>query len=355
EVNTLLHELVTKEATPVTRIKSSTPKIIEEIITKLMSKEQDLRYQSAKGLLYDLERYLKGEHDFVIGAKDQKVKLTYQTRCVGREEELNKIKGLVDNTWDNKGSICLIGGEPGVGKTRLIEALKDYIYNKGYDQGGLFITGRCVSQENKTPYQPFRDAMNEYINKLEKLDEVEKLKEVKRIKEVVGELGKIIIRLNPNMEKILGHVPDLVEIDSERENQRFLMVASNFFRHLGSEDNICVLFLDDLQWADEGSLRLLEEIVNGISKSNLLIVGTYRDNEVDEKHSLTRIIKEAKEQNEYTLEDIQLKKFDHNRLNKMIAGVLGEKEEYANKLSEYVLKKSGGNPFFAITILRELV
>ena len=128
EVNTLLHELVTKEATPVTRIKSSIPKVIEEIITKLMSKEQDLRYQSAKGLLYDLERYLKKERDFVIGAKDQKVKLTYQTKFVGREEELNKIKGLVNNTWDNKGSICLIGGEPGVGKTRLVEALKEIMY-----------------------------------------------------------------------------------------------------------------------------------------------------------------------------------------------------------------------------------
>ncbi|MCK4797281.1 MAG: tetratricopeptide repeat protein, partial [Spirochaetes bacterium] len=84
-------------------------------------------------------------------------------------------------------------------------------------------------------------------------------------------------------------------------------------------------------------------------------VGTYRDNEVGEKHSLTRIKKEAKEQNKYALEDILLTKFDHNRLNKMIAGILGEKEEYANKLTDYVLKKSGGNPFFAITILRELV
>ncbi len=355
ELSTLLHEQVTKEATPVTRINSDIPNVIAEIITKLMAKEQDLRYQSAKGLLYDLDRYLKGDKDFIIGLKDQKVKLTYQTRLVGREEEINKIKALVDKAGANEGSISLIGGEPGVGKTRLVETLKEYVYSKGYKAGGLFIEGCCVSQENKTPYQPFRDAMNEYIRKFEKLEEVEKPKEVKRIKKVVGELGEIIIRLNPNMREILGDVPALVQLDTERENQRFLMVASNFFRHISEEGRICTLFLDDLQWADEGSLRLLEEIAVGINKTNLIIIGTYRSNEVNKEHTLTRIIKEAKEQNKYPLEDILLQKVDHIRLNKMIAGILGEKEEYAYQLTDYVLKKSGGNPFFAITILRELV
>ncbi|MCK4799224.1 MAG: AAA family ATPase, partial [Spirochaetes bacterium] len=355
ELSTLLHEQVTKEAPPATRINSDIPKLIAEIITKLMSKEQELRYQSAKGLLYDLDRYLKGETGFIIGEKDQKVKLTYQTRLVGREEELNKIKALVDKAWSKEGSICLIGGEPGVGKTRLVEALKEYVYNKGYKAGGLFIEGRCVSQENKTPYQSFRNAINEYIRKVEKLDQDEKDKEINRIKEIAGDLGGIIIKLNPNMKKILGDAPDLTELDSEKENQRFLMVISNFFQHLEAEGNVCILFLDDLQWADEGSLRLLEEIAVGINKTNLIIVGTYRSNEVDEGHSLARIKKEAKEQNKYPLVDILLQKFGHNRLNKMVAGVLGEKEEYAYQLTDYVLKKSAGSPFFAITILRELV
>ncbi|MCK4799162.1 MAG: AAA family ATPase, partial [Spirochaetes bacterium] len=221
--------------------------------------------------------------------------------------------------------------------------------------GGLFIEGRCVSQENKSPYQPFRDAMNEYIRKFEKLDEVEKLREVKRIKKVVGDLGEIIIRLNPNMREILGEVPALVQLDTERENQRFLMAVSNFFCNITEEGRICILFLDDLQWADEGSLRLFKEIAVAINKTNLIIVGTYRSNEVDDEHSLTRIKKEAKEQKKYPLEEILLQKFNHIKLNKMVAGILGEKEEYAYQLTDYVLKKSAGNPFFAITILRELV
>ncbi|MCK4797640.1 MAG: AAA family ATPase, partial [Spirochaetes bacterium] len=350
DISTLLHQQVAIEPPKLKEIKPDIPKILEEIIIKLLNKEPDLRYQSAKGLLYDIDRYQKGEMSFIIGEKDQKIKISYQTRLVGREEETHKIKELFDRARDNQGRICLINGEPGVGKSKLVEETLEYLYDQGYKKDGVFISARCLNQENKIPYQPFRDALNDYIRKIEDIDDQEKQnQEIERIKNVVGDLNEIIVHLNPNMKDILGKTQKLINLDPERENQRFLMATSNFFCNLAQKGENCVLFIDDLQWADEASLRLIQEIATKIDKSNLLILGTYRDEEINKKHGLNRVKKEP------VVNDIKLKKLDYKRLNKMIANILGEEQEKAYVLTEYILNKSEGNPFFAITILRELV
>ncbi len=353
EMSKLLHLQVAVMPSKLREINSDIPKILEEIVIKLLYKEPELRYQSAKGLVHDLEKVQKGEDYFNIGERDQKVKLVYQTRLIGREEELKKLKEIHHKVQKKGGQICLIGGEAGVGKTRLAEEMKEYLYEQGYEKGGLFIQGRCFNQENKNPYQPFIDALNEYIKKIGKIDKKDRDKEIKRIKEVLGDLGKIIIKLNSNMKEIVGETAELVSLDSERENQRFLMVVSDFFCYLAEKGKSYVLFIDDLQWADEGSLSVLEEIAGKINNTNLLIIGTYRDNEIGEGHSLNRIKKEAGK-NE-VLEEIKLIKFGQNQLKKLSAGILGEKEEKAEKITEYIYEKSGGNPFFSIIILRELI
>ncbi|MBU1076628.1 MAG: serine/threonine-protein kinase PknK, partial [Spirochaetes bacterium] len=150
EVSKLLHEQVAVEAQKLTKIDHPCAGMINEVIQKLMNKEPELRYQSAKGLIYDLERIEKSEKQFIIGEKDQKLKLTYQTRLVGREEDMEKLKWTYQRARKGEGSVMLVGGDPGVGKTRLVEAFKDYLYEQGYEGGGLFIQGRCLNQENKT-------------------------------------------------------------------------------------------------------------------------------------------------------------------------------------------------------------
>ncbi|MBN1897989.1 MAG: diguanylate cyclase [Spirochaetes bacterium] len=350
EISKILHQQVAVVPPKPSKVSPGISLELEEMILKLLNKEPELRYQSAKGFLYDLERYKKGDRGFIIGERDQKIKISYQTRLIGREAELTKLQKSYNKARDGQGGICLIAGEPGIGKSRLVEEIRGYCY----EQGGLFISGRCLDQENKTPYQPLSDAINGYISYVDKLSRSEQDDEKKRIRDVLGDLAEIIIRLNGNISKVLGEVKEMVHLDPERENQRFRMVASRFFCQLGKEDRVCVLFLDDLQWADEGSLSLLEEIAGRIIDSNLFLVGTYRSNEVGEKHSLMRVKNKGEEQR-YPIDEIRLEPFIYDRINKMIASLLGEKREKAHNLSRFVLEKSGGNPFFAINILRELV
>ncbi|MBI5208137.1 MAG: protein kinase, partial [Candidatus Firestonebacteria bacterium] len=350
EISKILHQQISVLPIRPREINSNISPVLEEIIIKLLSKDPDMRYQSDKGLIHDLEKYLKGERDFVPGEKDQKIKLSYQTRLIGRDAEFNKLKILYENAKDSKGSICFIAGKPGIGKSRLVEDIREYVY----DFGGIFITGKCFDQENKIPYQPFRDVINGYIKIINKFVENDYKEEVKRIKDELGNLGKIIIDFNMNMKSVLGKVKELVSLDPEREHQRFLRTISEFFCKLSREKNLCVLYLDDLQWADEGSLSLIKEIAEKIENKNLLILGTYRDNEVDENHDLYKLKIEMIDKN-IPLKEINLSPLNYEYMNKMIALILGESDELINDLTRYVLDKSKGNPFFAINIIKELV
>ncbi|XCN71220.1 MAG: diguanylate cyclase [Candidatus Electrothrix aestuarii] len=351
----LLHQIAAMKAAPLHKLNPYLPDVIVRMVNRLLAKDQDERYQSAKGLLHDIERFLQGEQNFSIGEKDRnELRLTYQTKLVGREEELTQIKKLINRAARKQGSICLIGGEPGVGKSRLVKAIKEYVYIRGYTKGEIFIESHCIARENKIPYQSFSHALDEYIQKITRAGLEERTKETKRIRKMAGELGSVLIKLNPNLKELLGPVPDLQALEPEKENIRFIITAASFICNLVREDQVCILFLDDLQWADEGSLRLLEHIGTHIQTSNLLILGTYRSNEVDEQHALTRI-KNNLESREDTLTEIQIEPLDQDRIVNMAANLLKEKNDHVQNIAKYLANKAEGNPFFTITLLKELV
>jgi serine/threonine protein kinase/signal transduction histidine kinase len=349
-IHQIIHRQVALIPPSPRKINKEIPPVLEAIVLKLLQKDPDLRYQSARGLWADLERYQNGESQFEIGSQDQKIKLTYQTRLVGRDTEFASIKELIAKAKSGHGSICLVKGEAGIGKSRLIEEIRNFVY----EMDELFISGRCLNYQNKTPYQPFKDAVDDYLGKLEKEDETAKSAGINRLKNRWLDFGEIIIKLNPRLKKYIGIPNKLVALEAERENKRFLMALADFFGNLASPGKICVLFLDDLQWADEGSFNLLQELLPRIGSSNLLILGAYRDNEIHPEHGLERLKREATETGA-ALSEIKLDPLDPERLNKLIAYLLGEKAEKLRNLTSYVLDKSGGNPFFTINLIRELV
>ncbi|MCI5114624.1 MAG: diguanylate cyclase [Candidatus Electrothrix sp. AX1] len=351
----LLHQIAAMRATPLNSLNPHLPDVIVHIVNRLLAKDQDERYQSANGLLHDIKKYLKNERHFTIGEGDKnEIRLSYQTKFVGREEELTKLKGLINKAARRQGGICLIGGEPGVGKTRLVKAIKEYVYIRGYNKGEIFIESHCMAQENKVPYQAFKHALDEFIQKITKAGLEERTQETKRIRGLAGELGAVLMRLNPNLRELLGSVPELPSLEPEKENIRFTITAAHFICNLIREDQVGILFLDDLQWADEGSLRLLEHIGNHIGTSNLLILGTYRSNEVDEHHPLNRIKKNTKSRGD-NITDILIAPLSRDRVMNMVANLLKSKSEYVQKLARYISDKTAGNPFFTITLLKEIV
>ncbi|MCX7920853.1 MAG: diguanylate cyclase [Clostridia bacterium] len=349
-ISTILYQHAAKTPDRPTRLNKEIPSILEAIVLKLLEKEPEKRYQSVDGLLKDIEKYKNGQETFTPGYSDKIVNLNYRTNLIGRDEELSKLKKLFDNASNSCGSICLIGGEAGKGKTRLVEELRSYVYEKR----GTFIDGKCFSGENKIPYSVFKEAINTYLKAYDNYKDEKKNELNEKMRECVGNLGRAVLKLNPMADVILGECPDLIELQPNSENDRFLKVVSDFFCGLGSASGTLVIMLDDLQWLDEGSMGLLKGILYQISKYPVLLIGTYRDDEVTDGHILQQFIRVEKDSGK-PLHQIMLKAFDDERMRNFISNLLYDKGENIKEISEFILKKSKGNPFFSIEILKQLV
>ncbi|MCX7745425.1 MAG: diguanylate cyclase [Clostridia bacterium] len=349
-INSIIYQHVAKLPEKLIKFNSSIPQILEKIVLKLLEKEPERRYQSAAGLISDLQKVKTGQENFVPGMDDKIIKLDYRTNLIGREEEFEVLKGILDQALTGKGKLCLISGEAGRGKTRLVEELRNYAFEKR----ATFIDGKCFSGKSKIPYGPFKDALNVYVRNFSKYPESKRTKIKEKMRGFIDELGGVILKLNPVVEEVLGECPPLVELDIQKENQRFLTVVSQFFYNLGKIEKGIVIMLDDLQWSDEGSLDLLNELIKEISKYPVLIVGTYRDNELYEDHGVSRFLNNM-DPGDPVLKEIKLTSFDQKAMNKFLSTLLFDNEANIKEISEFILLKSKGNPFFAIEILRQLI
>ncbi|MCX7748747.1 MAG: AAA family ATPase [Clostridia bacterium] len=350
DVNKLLHQQIALQPPDLGSKNEEIPNAVKKIVMKLLAKDPDDRYQSAYGLLYDIQRFLQGERDYTPGERDQRIRIDYNTKLVGREIELQKIKDLFEKAEEGSGHVLLVRGEAGSGKSRLVEEFSRFVYEKD----GVFLRARCIDHQNKTPYLIFKDLLDDYIRYLQKLNPEEYTGEIERLKNIVGDFTEIIISLNPRMEKYLDKSEKLAPLEPERANQRLLTIMSELFLQLPYHDKTVVCFIDDLHWVDEGSLSLLREILRKIEYKGLFIIGTYRDNEVNKEHGLNTLKEEAKAK-EYAFSELKLPCFNRSVLNKFISGLLGEKEENAKDLTNYIFKKTSGNPFFSINLIREFV
>ncbi|MDP4180483.1 MAG: protein kinase, partial [Bacillota bacterium] len=349
-INTIIHQHIAKVPEPLISLNTNIPKIIDKMVSKLLEKEPEKRYQSIDGLLYDLKLYKSGKTDFEIAMHDNSIKLNYRTNMIGRDKELDILKSKFHEASNSEGSICFLSGGAGKGKTRLIEEFKNYVG----DYRALFLYGKCISSENKIPYGPINDALNSYLKIFVKLSSEERSSVLKKINEFIGNLAAIILKINPYMDEIFGDCPQLVELLPEREKDRFRMVIDQFFRALSEVHGAVVLVLEDLQWVDEGSLDLLNGLLSNVSKNQLFIVATYRNDEINVDHPLKDFCHRVKETQE-PFSEIALNAFDLNTLNKFIAGLLFEKIDNTNEISEFILQRSNGDPFFSIEILKEMI
>lgn len=350
EINKLLHQQVALIPQELNRVNKKIPATINKITMKLLLKDPDARYQSAEGLLHDIEKYLKGEINFTPGYKDLRVRLKYNTKPIGREEELRKIKAGFAKARKGFGNMVLIGGEAGIGKSSLLEEVSKYLYG----EDAFFICSRCLDQQSKAPYQPFKDLIDDYMRQIEKNSPQRLQQELESLNQAAGNFKEILIGLNPHLEKYIGRAEKIMPLEPERENQRLLMVLSDFFIKLRQKDCTMVFLLEDLHWADNGSLNLLLEILKKIEPVKLLVIGTYRDNEIEKDHGLESIRLEAKTR-ELPFKEIKLAPLDPYMLNNLISALLGENIENLHGLTDFIYKKTRGNPFFAINLLRELI
>jgi len=349
----LVHCHIAKQPAPISELKPDIPPVISAIVMKLLSKNAEQRYQSAFGLKADLEKCLHQLEsttyiaDFKIGQQDKSGLLYIPEKLYGRAEEINTLLTAFAQVSQGSKELILVTGYSGIGKSALVNELhKPIVQKRGY-----FISGKFEQFKRNIPYASLIQAFQGLVKQLFMQSTNRLAMWRKRLLNALGPNAQIIIDVIPEIELIIGKQIKVPELDSLESQNRFNLVFLKFIRVFAQKVHPLVIFLDDLQWADLASLKIIQLLATDSETANLLIIGAYRDNEVDAGHQLTLALQEIEKTN-IIIKRINCQPLKLNDLEELISDTLKSTIEEIRPLAELILNKTAGNPFFYTQALR---
>jgi len=351
----LVHCHIAKAAYLVREMNPKIPSVLSEIVSKLMAKNAEARYQSALGLKHDLEKCLLQLQEtgriesFPIAQQDVCDRFTIPDKLYGRETEVETLLEAFERISTGTTEMMLVAGLSGIGKTAIInEVHKPIVRQRGY-----FIKGKFDQFNRSIPFAAFVQAFQDLMGQLLIESDAQIQAWKSKILETLGETGQVIIEVIPELEKIIGQQIPAIELSGSAAQNRFNLLFQKFVQVFTTKEHPLVMFLDDLQWADSASLKLMQLLMSGSTGGYLLLIGAYRDNEVSAAHplilSLEEIIK-AKT----TINTITLAALSKESLNQLVVDTLKCASEVAQPLTQLVHQKTKGNPFFSTQFLKAL-
>lgn len=331
------------------------PFVLTMLVQKLMEKNPSQRYQSASGLLEDLERCQNelektGKIDsFALGQHDVLDQLNLSQKLYGREEEAKVLLAAYERVSHGAVEALMVCGYSGIGKTMLInEVHKPMVKQKGY-----FISGKFDQLQRNTPYTAITQAFN-HLARLIMAEPEERFQAIKQT--IVGSLGgvaQVMIDLAPDIELIIGPQPALDELPPQETQNRMMLVFKRFLKVIAQPDHPLVLFMDDLQWIDNPSLKLFEYMMTDPELTHLLLIGAYRDNEVSEQHPLVKFIKEIEDKGKY-ISTISLHPLTPSNFEAWFEDSFNRNNADIKILADLIHKRTEGNPFFCKQVINTI-
>lgn len=330
------------------------PEPLAQLVTKLLAKGQEDRYQTAEGLVCDLQR-CQSDYDqsgtitpFDLGSLDSSGQLTIPQKLYGRDQEIATLTTLVQGISTSKTRLVLVHGAAGIGKTSLVNELHRHIFV----QQGLLVSGKYEQFQSDVPYLGLRRAFADYSHQLLKLDPTALETWRDLVWQKLGPNVALMTEVFPDLRPCLGDPSPLAALNNAEEQNRFHMTLVNFISEITKEQPL-VMFLDDLQWADGASIRILETLLDNKHLDHLLIIGSYRSNEVTAAHSLQMSLNGLRQRGVEILE-ITLGPFDLATTNQFIAEIVASDPERTAALAALVFRKTAGNQFFTTELIRDL-
>jgi len=351
----LVHCHIARNPISPCEIDRSIPTAVSDIVLKLMAKSPEDRYQSAYGVKSDLENCLRQLSEtgaiqtFEPAREDFSRIFRIPQKLYGREPELELLRTTLERVRSGAAEVLLVAGDAGVGKSALIGEFQQRVANSG----AFFITGKQNEYQRNIPYHALIQAFTGLVN-LMLMESAGQLAQWKtRITEAVGTSGALLTDLIPRLELIIGRQTPPPEPGPAEAQHRFHQAFRNFVRAVARKESPLVIFIDNLQWADDASLTLLGSLLTGTENHYLLFIGAYRDNETGPTHPLTLAIQTMKERG--TVVDIlQLRNLSCDTVNTLVSETLVCEPAYARSLAVLVCDKTGGNPLFAVQFLQSL-
>ncbi len=360
------------------------PQVVADIVMKLLAKNAENRYQTAEVIKADLEKCLNswqttGEiANFLPGEFDRSPQLSIPQKLYGREAEVDRLLAAfervgtrhcriltgdevlpenlspdtvllpVEQSLAGRSEIVLVSGYSGIGKTAIInEVHKPIVRQRGY-----FISGKFDQFKRNIPYAALIQAFQSLIGQLltESAEKLQAWRE--KLAAALGANGTVIVDVIPEIELIVGKQPEVPQLGAAESQNRFNRVFQEFINVFTCVEHPLVIFLDDLQWADSASLNLMQLLLGNSESQYLLLIGAYRDNEVNPTHPLIQAIEQI-EKTGTPVNNIVLQPLDFANVYELIADTLTANEK-VRLLAELIFNKTGGNPFFITQLLQAL-
>ncbi|HUR28016.1 MAG TPA: AAA family ATPase [Planctomycetota bacterium] len=327
--------------------------ILAEVIEKLLSKDPDDRYQTAAALLWDLEHLadlVEGRADgggkrVPLGSKDAHFRLVPEIPLVGRRSEMAAIGLAWERARSGSGGIIQVEGEGGSGKTRLMREL----LQRAREEGALVLAGKAQKGE-RTPFGPLREAVDDVVARLRRSPPDALAEGRRRLLASAGDVPGIVKRLSKSLELLFGDVPDIRPLEPDAEQDRFYDKVAEFLAALAAQHGSAVLLIDDVQWLDDGTLKILQKLAARIDLSPLLLATTAR-NDPDSEGARDRFVKQMKADR---VERLVLEPLEPDEVGALISAHLGGKTLEA-AFVERLATRSNGNPFALGQYVRALL
>jgi predicted ATPase/GAF domain-containing protein/HPt (histidine-containing phosphotransfer) domain-containing protein len=331
---------------------SSAPAMLARIVMKLMAKDVDARYQSARGLIHDLERCRLSPscEPFELGTRDVSERFQVSERLVGREREVAALLALFDQASRGKARLALIHGHSGVGKSALIRELHVPVVALN----GSFVSGKFDQLDRNIPYGALGQAARQLVRRVLTASEEGLQLWRERLLAAFGSNAGVMIDWLPELAAIIGPQPAAPTLNPSEAQRRFHHLFAELLRVFARPEHPLVLFLDDLQWSDASSPDLLAHLFAAEDIEHLLVVGAYRDNEVEPGHLLELALRRIREARPEVVEPIEVPPLSLASITALCAESLRRPTDGSAPLAELVWAKTEGNPFFAIELLAAL-
>ncbi len=351
-----VHCHVARQPIPINERRKGLPEPILALILKLLAKTAEERYQTAAGLETDLRRcFAEWEavawiEAFSLGEHDVPDRLLIPEKLYGRSSECKTLLDAFERVvTSGKSELVLVSGYSGIGKSSIVQELHKVIVLPR----GIFISAKFDQQKGDIPYAIFAEAFQALVRQILSKSERDVALWRNAIQEAINPNGRLIVNLVPELELIIGGQPPVPELAPLETQNRFESTLRRFLEVFARKEHPLALFLDDLQWLDPASLKLLRQFTTDPDLRYLLLIGAYRDNEVSAGHPLMLTL-DAIRETDANVREIMLKPLSLEDVNQLIAEALHCDSAYSGPLAQLVHEKTQGSPFFTIQFLTTL-
>jgi len=328
------------------------PNTINQIVLKLLSKGGEDRYQSAFGLLKDLENcrtQFKNERwikPFELAHKDNTDHFQIPSKLYGAEKNIVTLFESFNRVCTGSVELMIVKGKAGMGKTSLAKELSGLVYQKN----GLLATGKCEEQYQDTPYYPLVSAFQVIVHQILTEDETSRSNWRKKFLESFGHNGQILINFIPEMEEIIGPQPRIPILDPDESRNRLNYIFRRLLQVFTLEGKPLVIFIDSFHWADAATIQLIQAALSDINSRYVFLIIAYQENLVIHSHTLSITLDEVLKSGTH-IQEISVNPLNIDDICLLIEEALYFKQDFQT-LAKYILDRTEGNPYFVKLLLQ---